>query len=118
MPGNKRGARKLARSIPNLAAAHVNIEGAPRHEGGVTAAEMIVRLQKGSKRDINAPDINVHIRAHNFPARVKDGQQRTERLHDAFREHLDNNEHKQASLSVELELADLGYKASYPGERP
>lgn len=106
----------LAEALPRLAAPHLNVEGAPRHEGGVTEKEVIVRLQAGDEEDINAPDINVHFRAHNFPERVKNDQQRTELIHDGCRRLLDWNEGVLVSLSVELELANLGYKASYRNE--
>lgn len=101
----------LAEALPRLAAPHLNVEGAPRHEGGVTEKEVIVRLQAGDEEDIN-----VHFRAHNFPERVKNDQQRTELIHDGCRRLLDWNEGVLVSLSVELELANLGYKASYRNE--
>ncbi len=114
--GNRLLALVLAEALPRLAAPHLNVEGAPRHEGGVTEKEVIVRLQIGDDEDINAPDINVHFRAHNFPERVKNDQQRTELIHDDCRKLLDWNEATDTSLSVELELANLGYKASYPSD--
>lgn len=116
MPGNELAAVELARAIPSLSAQYLNVKGSLLHEGGVTEDEVIVRVQTGSEWDHNAPNINIHIRAHNFPERVENDQERAELIHDACRIYLDQTIGKDTSLSIELELANLGYKASYPGE--
>jgi len=118
MPGNELPAVELARAIPELTAEYLNVEGAERHEGGVTEAEVIVRVVTGSEWDKNAPDINVHIRAHNFPERVKNGQERACAIHDVLRNHLNCAYGAGVSFSAELDLSDLGYKASYPNRQP
>ena len=106
----------LAPVLPRLIAPHFNIEGAELHEGGVTENEIIIRLQKSSEYDLNAPDLNLLLRAHQFEDRAEQCQDNTQAIHDAIRAKLDATDCKDISLSVEIIICELGYASSKSGK--
>ena len=111
-PAHYNSAVLLIPRLPELIAPRFNIEGAELHEGGVTEREVIIRLQKGSEYDRNAPDLNLFLRAHQFSGRTEQCQDNTVALHDAIRADLDANGGAMLSLSVEIIICELGYASS------
>lgn len=115
-PAHFNGATLLVPILPGLIAPHFNIEGAELHKGGVTADEIIIYLQKGSPYDLNAPDLNLFMRAHQFPGRTEQCQDNSEAIYDAIRAELDAAGCTDVSLSVEIIICELGYASSYSGK--
>jgi len=116
VPAHFNHAALLVPVLPGIIAPHFNIEGAELHEGGVSADEIIIRLQQGSEYDRNAPYLNLFMRAHQFPGRTEQCQGNTVAIHDAIRAELDVANRSDVSLSVEIIICELGYASSYPGK--
>jgi len=107
---------RLVPVLPGLIAPHFNIEGTKLHEGGVSENEIIIRLQKGSEYDCNAPDLNLFMRAHQFEGRVEQCQNNSQLIHNAIRAELDAVDRRDVSLSVEIIICELGYASSNSGK--
>jgi hypothetical protein len=65
----KKIAKHIAEHLPGIVAPYLNVEGRNRHDGGVTADEIIVRCTESNALDVNTADLEIVIFAHDFRER-------------------------------------------------
>ncbi len=64
-------ATALSERLPAILATHLSVEGAEVHEGALTEKEIIVHVERLERPDINGPDFQILVFAHDYRKRKK-----------------------------------------------
>lgn len=78
----------LAQALPNIVASNLTLSERERHDGQVTSDDIIVNVTEGGKFDVNAPDLQLMIDAHDFPERKANLEVREDAIRDGVRQFL------------------------------
>lgn len=86
---------RLAKELPNIVASNLTLSERERHDGQVAPEDIIVNVNEGGKFDVNAPDLQMMIDAHDFPERKENLEVREEAIRDGIRQFLiDHNSYQ------------------------
>ena len=101
-------AEKLAQALPGIIGPELTVVGRDRHEGWVAPQDVIVRFEAGSVRDVNAKDIEILIKAHDYPERVVNQEERKDAIIQGIRRVLGDFD-RDISGYVWLELKPIAF---------